>query len=83
VGLSAPGDLDMSGDPASIQPEAESAGHSGEKEAALFLFLRREEGQGLAEYALILALIALLAIAALLFFSNALQTQLSVIGEKL
>jgi Flp pilus assembly pilin Flp len=49
----------------------------------LFLLLRREEGQGLAEYALILALIALLAISALLFFSNALQTQLSVIGNKL
>jgi Flp pilus assembly pilin Flp len=49
----------------------------------LFLFPRREEGQGLAEYALILSLIALLAISALLFFSNALQSQLSVVGAAL
>ncbi len=54
---------------------------SGEKEAALFPFLHREEGQGLAEYALILACIAILAVAALLFFSGALDTQLSIIGS--
>jgi len=48
----------------------------------LFLFLRREEGQGLAEYALILSLIAILAIAALAFFSGQLDSMLSFIGSK-
>jgi Flp pilus assembly pilin Flp len=47
------------------------------------LTLRREEGQGLAEYALILSLIAILAVAALIFFSGALNTQLSTIGANL
>jgi Flp pilus assembly pilin Flp len=46
----------------------------------LFSFLRREEGQGLAEYALILSLIALLAVAALTFLSGALNAQISIIG---
>jgi Flp pilus assembly pilin Flp len=46
------------------------------------LVLRREEGQGLAEYALILSLIAILAIAALLFFSGQLDSMLSLIGSK-
>ena len=44
--------------------------------------LRREEGQGLAEYALILSLIAILAIAALLFLSGRLDSMLSLIGSK-
>jgi pilus assembly protein Flp/PilA len=34
----------------------------------LFSVLRREEGQGLAEYALILALIAMVVVAAVAFF---------------
>ncbi len=45
--------------------------------------LRREEGQGLAEYALILSLVAILAVAALLFLSGQIDTILSVIGQKL
>ncbi len=45
--------------------------------------LRREEGQGLAEYALILSLVAILAVAALLFLSGQIDTILSVIGSKL
>jgi Flp pilus assembly pilin Flp len=49
----------------------------------LFSFLRREEGQGLAEYALILSLIAILAVAALAFFSGRLDTMLSLIGSKI
>ena len=41
------------------------------------------KGQGLAEYALILALIAVLAIASLLFLSGAINGILSDIGNKL
>ncbi len=40
-----------------------------------------EEGQGLAEYALILSLIALVAIAALIFFGGNLSSILSKIGS--
>ena len=43
----------------------------------------RAEGQGLAEYALILALIAILAITALLFLSGRIATILSAIGKAL
>ena len=39
----------------------------------------REEGQGLAEYALILALIAIVAILALIFLGNQISDKLSVI----
>ena len=45
--------------------------------------LLRSKGQGLAEYALILALIAILAITALLFLSGQITTILSTIGNKL
>jgi Flp pilus assembly pilin Flp len=49
----------------------------------LFLFLHREEGQGLAEYALILSLIAILAVAALLYFGGNLNSEISHIGAKI
>ena len=49
----------------------------------MFLSLHREEGQGLAEYALILSIIAILAIAALLVISGDLNVLLSLIGHKL
>ena len=39
-----------------------------------------EEGQGLAEYALILALIAIVAIVALIFLGNQVSTILSTVG---
>jgi pilus assembly protein Flp/PilA len=42
-----------------------------------------EEGQGLAEYALILALIAVVAIVALLFLGSQISDKLSVIGNTL
>ncbi len=42
-----------------------------------------ERGQGLAEYALILSLVAILAVAALLFLSGQIDTILSVIGQNL
>jgi Flp pilus assembly pilin Flp len=47
------------------------------------MFLRKTEGQGLAEYALILALIAVLAVTALMFLSGQINTILSSIGAKL
>ena len=42
-----------------------------------------ETGQGLAEYALILALIAIVAIVALLFLGSQISDKLSVIGATL
>jgi pilus assembly protein Flp/PilA len=46
------------------------------------LFNRRnEDGQGLAEYALILALIAIVAIIALLFLGGAISQVLSTVGS--
>ena len=41
-----------------------------------------EDGQGLAEYALILALIAVIAIVALLFLGTQISDKLSVIGKR-
>jgi len=49
----------------------------------VFSALHRDVGQGLAEYALILSLIAILAVAALVFFSGKLDSTLSMIGSKL
>jgi pilus assembly protein Flp/PilA len=42
---------------------------------------RREEGQGLAEYALILALIAIVAIIALIFLGSQVSSILSTVGN--
>ncbi len=42
-----------------------------------------EDGQGLAEYALILALIAIVAIVALLFLGTQISSKLSVVGSTL
>jgi len=42
---------------------------------------RDEEGQGLAEYALILALIAIVAIVALIFLGGQVSTILSTVGN--
>jgi Flp pilus assembly pilin Flp len=44
---------------------------------------RREGGQGLAEYALILAFIAIVAILALLFLGEQISTILQEIGDEL
>ena len=45
-------------------------------------FIRRDEdGQGLAEYALILALIAIIAIVALIFLGGQISDKLSTIGN--
>jgi pilus assembly protein Flp/PilA len=48
-----------------------------------FLQSQDEEGQGLAEYALILALIAIIAIAALLFLGSQISGILSTIGKSI
>jgi pilus assembly protein Flp/PilA len=52
---------------------------------ALMHWLRRlgggSEGQGLAEYALILSLVAIIAIAALIFLGNQVSTILSKVGN--
>jgi pilus assembly protein Flp/PilA len=58
------------------------------KEMAYFMTwlsatLRKEEGQGLAEYALILALIAVIAIAALVFLGTRISSILSQIGANI
>jgi pilus assembly protein Flp/PilA len=45
-----------------------------------FLLRRDEDGQGLAEYALILALIAIVAIVALVFLGGQISSILSTIG---
>jgi pilus assembly protein Flp/PilA len=44
---------------------------------------RYEEGQGLAEYALLLALIAVVAIAALLYLGGQVSTVLSDVGNSI
>ena len=64
-------------------PRRDDCQPSIEKGGIVFLFLRREEGQGLAEYALIISIIALLAVAALLFISGDLTKLLSSIGKGL
>jgi pilus assembly protein Flp/PilA len=48
-----------------------------------FLLRRDEDGQGLAEYALILALIAIIAIAALIFLGGQISEILSTIGAQI
>jgi pilus assembly protein Flp/PilA len=44
---------------------------------------RSDEGQGLAEYALILALIAIIAIIALIFLGSQISSQLSNVGNSI
>jgi pilus assembly protein Flp/PilA len=53
------------------------------KGGLVYFVLHREEGQGLAEYGLILSIIAVLAIAALMFISGGLNQLLSVVGARL
>ncbi len=46
-------------------------------------FLRADEGQGLVEYALIIAVIAIAVIVAMIFFRGQLENQFSNIGNNL
>jgi pilus assembly protein Flp/PilA len=48
---------------------------------ALIASIRNDEGQGLAEYALILALIAIIAIVALIFLGGQVSGILSTVGN--
>ncbi len=50
---------------------------------ALISSFRNEKGQGLAEYALILALIAIVAIIALIFLGGQVSTILSDVGSSI
>jgi pilus assembly protein Flp/PilA len=52
-------------------------------QSLLASFDRDEEGQGLAEYALILALIAIVAILALIFLGGAISNILNNVGTSL
>ena len=49
--------------------------------ALINLVRREDEGQGLAEYALILALIAIVAIVALIFLGTQVSSILNTVGE--
>ena len=49
----------------------------------LWSALTQQAGQGLAEYALILALIAIVAILALIFLGNQISDKLSIVGGSL
>ncbi len=51
--------------------------------ALISLVARDEEGQGLAEYALILALIAIVAIIALIFLGTQVSTIMSTVGASI
>ena len=51
--------------------------------AFIDLFRRDEEGQGLAEYALILALIAIVCIVALIFLGGQISGAMSTVGNSL
>ena len=51
--------------------------------AIMNLINRDEEGQGLAEYALILALIAIIAIVALIFLGGQVSKTLSTVGNSI
>ena len=51
--------------------------------ALISSFRRDDEGQGLAEYALILALIAIVAIIALIFLGSQVSSILSVVGDSI
>ena len=51
--------------------------------ALISSFRRDSEGQGLAEYALILALIAIIAIIALIFLGNQVSSVLSKVGSSI
>jgi pilus assembly protein Flp/PilA len=51
--------------------------------ALIDLFRSDEDGQGLAEYALILALIAIVAIVALIFLGTQVSSILSTVGDSI
>jgi pilus assembly protein Flp/PilA len=49
--------------------------------SSILSFIRQQAGQGLAEYALILALIAIIAIISLMFLGSQISDKLSIVGD--
>jgi pilus assembly protein Flp/PilA len=64
-----------------VESSKETGTHMALVSYVLATLRRDEEGQGLAEYALILALIAIVAIVALIFLGNQVSTILSTVGS--
>jgi pilus assembly protein Flp/PilA len=60
-----------------------SAKHAGKGGSQVIAFFRDEEGQGLVEYALIIAVIAIAVIVAMIFLRGQLQNIFSNIGNNL
>jgi len=54
-----------------------------EKFFVMVNYLKTEEGQGLAEYALILVLVAIVCVAALIFLGGSINNVLSCIGSNI
>jgi pilus assembly protein Flp/PilA len=77
----------LSGSPRSFLAVREKGGDTvniRSKVTRLRALLRNDEdGQGLAEYALILALIAIVSIVALIFMGSQVSTKLSIVGSQL
>ena len=65
-----------------VEPDVHSGGESNVKLSAMrSLLLRGQAGQGLAEYALILALVGVAAIAAVTFMGGSINQMLSDLGN--
>ena len=62
---------------------AERAERKGSETVVLRHFIREDDGQGLVEYALIIAVIAIAVIVAMIFLRGQLQYQFSNIGNNL
>jgi pilus assembly protein Flp/PilA len=67
-------------------PQAEgrtTAKHAREEDTQMLAFFKEEDGQGLVEYALIIAVIAIAVIVAMIFLRGQLQNIFSNIGNNL
>jgi pilus assembly protein Flp/PilA len=64
-------------------PVCKGAEHARKEDFQMIAFLREEEGQGLVEYALIIAVIAIAVIVAMIFLRGQLQNIFSNIGNNL
>ena len=66
-------------------PREQAGAHtrSGRGYLSMFMFLKEDEGQGLVEYALIIAVIAIAVIVAMLFLRGQIQNIFSNIGNNL
>jgi len=66
-----------------VGPARAGAEHARKEVIRMIAFLREEEGQGLVEYALIIAVIAIAVIVAMVFLRGQLQNIFSNIGNNL